>query len=176
MAESGIEFVKVCTGKDCHCVAVLAKEIWFEHYIPIIGRSQVEYMVSKFQSAEAVDRQIKEEGFQYFLMKDAAGGLVGYFAIIPRSDRGELVLSKLYVKLHERNKGWGRAALEFIERTAEELGLGTITLTVNKNNTGSIKAYLNMGFVQSDSVVADIGNGFVMDDYLMSKRVQVHRN
>ena len=31
-------------------IAKLAKIVWHEHYIPIIGKTQVEYMVAKFQT------------------------------------------------------------------------------------------------------------------------------
>lgn len=42
-----------------------------------------------------------------------------------------------------------------------------IQLTVNKHNINSINAYKKWGFKTIDSVVTDIGSGFVMDDYIM---------
>jgi len=47
------------------------------------------------------------------------------------------------------------------------MGLSRIQLTVNKGNSGSISVYEHWGFVTVDSVVTDIGCGFVMDDYVM---------
>jgi hypothetical protein len=35
-------------------VAPMAHEVWNEHYVPLIGQAQVDYMVAKFQSAEAM--------------------------------------------------------------------------------------------------------------------------
>jgi RimJ/RimL family protein N-acetyltransferase len=58
--------------------------------------------------------------------------------------------------------------LKFIRKRATELGVKTIALTVNKNNTDSIKAYEKMGFKNVGSVITDIGSGFVMDDFMMS--------
>ena len=46
---------------DFEIVADLAKEIWTEHYTPIIGWQQVEYMLEKFQSATEIENQIKEK-------------------------------------------------------------------------------------------------------------------
>jgi len=40
---------------------------------------------------------------------------------------------------------------------------------VNKRNVRAIKAYQRNGFEIADSVVTDIGGGFVMDDYVMAK-------
>ena len=78
-------------------------------------------------------------------------------------------MSKLYIKSSERGKKFGRKAINFIENLAKEKMLYKITLTVNKNNVNSINAYKKMGFVNTGSVVKDIGNGFVMDDYKMEK-------
>ena len=40
---------------------------------------------------------------------------------------------------------------------------------MNKHNAAAIAAYRNCGFVTREEVVVDIGNGFVMDDYVMAK-------
>ncbi len=60
----------------------IAYRIWHEHYEPIIGKSQVDYMLSNFQSAEAIKKQIAE-GYKYFLIqfKDEDAG---YFAVLGR--------------------------------------------------------------------------------------------
>ena len=38
---------------------------------------------------------------------------------------------------------------------------------VNKYNSNSIAAYEKMGFLNLGPTVADIGDGFIMDDYIM---------
>ena len=40
-------------------VVEIAAEIWTEHFTPIIGSEQVEYMLNKFQSSQAITRQIE---------------------------------------------------------------------------------------------------------------------
>jgi ribosomal protein S18 acetylase RimI-like enzyme len=155
------------SDRDIQIIESLAKEIWTEHYTPIIGKAQVDYMLDKFQSRQAVKEQIRE-GFTYFLIY-AADQCIGYASIQPK-DR-ELFLSKIYVRSSHRGRGCGRECNNCIERITAEKGLGKITLTVNKNNTGSIKAYEKLGFRNMGSVVQEIGGGFVMDDYKMEKIV-----
>jgi RimJ/RimL family protein N-acetyltransferase len=58
-----------------------------------------------------------------------------------------------------------------MELYSRERGIPKIRLTVNKYNSNSIKAYDNMGFVSVDSIVQDIGNGYVMDDYVLEKDI-----
>ncbi|MCP4176583.1 MAG: GNAT family N-acetyltransferase [bacterium] len=149
-------------------LVLLAKEIWEEHYTKIIGTEQVNYMLDKFQSTETVIEQINNEGYFYYLINKNSED-VGYIGVIPKSD--ELYLSKCYIKSSERGKGFGRKAMDYIVDLCKEKKLKRITLNVNKNNSKSIAAYKKLNFKIIDSVVNDIGNGFVMDDYIMEKKI-----
>ncbi len=42
---------------------------------------------------------------------------------------------------------------------------------MNKRNAQAIAAYRRNSFVIAESVITDIGGGFVMDDYVMAKSV-----
>lgn len=153
------------TGTDYKVIEGLAKTVWTQHYTPIIGERQVAYMLKKFQSASAIEDQVEKGIFYYLLLfKDRP---VGYFSFSKKGDF--LFLSKLYVLNAARGKGVGKAALSFLESHARELGLKKIKLTVNKDNTHSIRAYEKMGFFNLEGIVQDIGHGYVMDDYVMEK-------
>ncbi len=96
-----VQYVKVTTTTDVNRMCALAKEIWHEHFTPIIGYDQVVYMLEKFQSPVAVNGQI-EEGYEYYLtMVD--GQLVGYIGI--HKGPSALFLSKLYLEKSARGKG-----------------------------------------------------------------------
>ena len=162
--------MRITEVKDIHqieTVASLAEEIWNQHFIPIIGKQQVDYMVEKFQSVQAIKAQLND-GYQYYLF-DNAKGYFGYTAVLPRGN--ELFLSKLYIKKSKRGKGYGRQSLAFIESLAVMLDKSLVSLTVNRNNISTIKVYEKMGYKISGEVVKDIGNGFVMDDFTMYKPV-----
>jgi diamine N-acetyltransferase len=149
-------------------VVALAKEIWVEHYTKIIGIKQINYMMEKFQSVKAVATQIKNEGYLYYLIEENNSN-IGYFAVLLRED--ELYLSKCYILSSKRGKGYGKEAMNYIVNLCIEKDLKKITLNVNKHNTKSIAAYKKLNYKIIDSVVNDIGNGFVMDDYIMEKKV-----
>ena len=60
-------------------ISDLAAIIWAEHYTPIIGADQVIYMLDKFQSVDAIKKQILEgseyyvlthEGIHYLIQRD----------------------------------------------------------------------------------------------------------
>ncbi|REG82285.1 GNAT family N-acetyltransferase [Algoriphagus antarcticus] len=155
------------TTAEYTTIADLANRIWFEHFGPIIGEEQVSYMLQKFQSVLASEDQV-EKGMRYYLLLHQAVP-VGYFAFSRKEE--SLFLSKLYVLDSMRGMGMGRLALTFIEAQAIELQLKKIELTVNKYNSSSIQVYEKMGFITIDSIVQDIGNGYVMDDYVLEKSV-----
>ncbi|PIA80375.1 GNAT family N-acetyltransferase [Gaetbulibacter sp. 4G1] len=163
-----IEITLAQTQPDYILIEELADVIWRKHYIPITGIGQVEHMLKKYQSAEAISKQVEDEGFEYFILRYDKTP-VGYISI--RKEEGKLFLSKIYVLSEYRGKKIGKTAMQFIEEKAKAYGLKTIMLTVNKNNTNSIKAYEKLGFINVCALVKDIGNGYVMDDYQMEKKV-----
>jgi GNAT superfamily N-acetyltransferase len=166
-----IQFVPVTTPQQVDVIAGLAHEIWYEYYVPLIGRAQVDYMVSTFQSGTAVQQQLRD-GYEYFLieagMTERDGRPIGYSAVQPQPADGSLFLSKLYLLRDARGGGTGRVCMEFIEQLARRRGLKLLWLTVNKGNP-AVKAYERLGFRIAADLVMDIGGGFVMDDFRMEK-------
>ena len=160
--------IEIVSGENqIETIAGLAHKIWNEHFTPIIGKAQVDYMLEKFQSKKVITEQI-ENGFLYFLIKNN-NAHIGYIGVLP--EEKQLFLSKLYITSAERGKGYGRKAIEFLEKLAVEKGASKISLTVNRNNSATIKMYKKLGFENRGSIVLDIGNNFVMDDYKMEKDI-----
>jgi ribosomal protein S18 acetylase RimI-like enzyme len=156
--------------KDQHDLAFelssLAREIWTQHYTPIIGLAQVEYMIKKFQSAEKILNDIEEGGYTY-LLADDNGKLVGYCAFKTEYEARGVFLSKLYIQKGSRGRGISKLFIEKLLTHAKENKLDYIWLTVNKYNHTSIDIYKKLGFKIEAELVTDIGSGYVMDDYKM---------
>lgn len=162
--------VKIIAAKnpnELETIAKLAKEIWFEHYVPIIGAQQVEYMLAKYQSYDALSKALADGAKYYILEQD--GLPVGYCGILERKNR--IYLDKFYVLKIRRGKGVGKETISYLVNYAKEKNKNCIYLTVNKNNSDSILAYKRLGFVVENAVKTDIGNGFFMDDFQMYKYI-----
>ena len=158
---------KVADEGQLETIVELANIIWYEHFIPIIGKAQVDYMLENFQSKESITKQI-QNGVIYFLMIENSKA-IGYAAITLMDS--ELFLNKFYILSDERNKGFGRQTLSFLEEVARGQDCDKISLTVNKNNCKTIEAYQTMGFSNLGSIMLDIGEDFIMDDYKMEKNL-----
>ena len=95
------------------------------------------------------------------------GVRVGYTAV--SASGGKLFISKLYLLKENRGRGFGTHALDLLFDLARGEGLSSVYLTVNKYNDRAIRTYESNGFEKVQSIVTDIGEGFVMDDYVMEK-------
>jgi len=177
-----INFLSIKNEDEIQTLANLAGEIWNEYWPPIIKEAQTRYMIEKFQSYNAIKNQIENENYIYKII-EVNGENVGYFGVsaknkkIWQKDMPEigfeyLFLSKLYLKKDYRAKGLGRKAFEAVKETAREKSLNYIYLTVNKFNSNSIKAYENWGFKTVETAKTDIGQGFIMDDYIMRYEIR----
>jgi ribosomal protein S18 acetylase RimI-like enzyme len=151
-------------------VAALADEIWREHFTPIIGAAQTDYMLNKFQSAEQIFVDINENDYTYFTAESIENSeMIGYCACRPIEDY--MLLSKLYVRKDYRGRGVARSLLnEVVALCRQDNAFEKIRLTVNKHNDDAIASYNKIGFETIDSVKTDIGEGFFMDDYIMELR------
>ena len=147
---------------DIETLSKIATAIIREHYDPIVGHEQNTYMIDRFQSVHAITSQL-ENGYIYFLVleKDIPIGFVG---LILKQDY--LYISKLYLQKDFRGQGRSKDILGLIIDIAKKNGLNRLELNVNKYNYNSIKAYEHLGFKRIRDEVNDIGNGYVMDDYV----------
>ncbi|SHM66834.1 GNAT family N-acetyltransferase [Ruminococcus flavefaciens] len=155
---------KVESDTELEELAVLADEIWHECFINIISIGQIDYMVEKFQSYEAMTKQIAEQYYSYYAVRED-GELCGYMGVKPEKD-SRFFLSKLYLRKDKRGKGIASQMLARVFEGAKACGKKQVYLTVNKHNDRAIAVYKKVGFKVIDEVVTDIGNGYVMDDYI----------
>ena len=189
-----VTFKPVETAEDQQQLAELAAQIWFEYWPDHIGQAQTEYMVRNFQSLEAITRDMAENGYEYWFIcadaEDAADGahggegiadsaagnscaprIVGYTGGHPEPETNRYFISKIYLLAEERGKHYATQVVRFYTDLCKERGFDAMYLTVNKYNDLAIRAYVAKGFETIDSVETDIGEGFIMDDFIMQKSV-----
>jgi len=155
---------------DIGPVCALAREIWVQHYPGIITVRQIEYMLEQRYSPDVIRSQLRS-GEGWWDKLEVRDGLCGFANYEPGSAAHSMKLDKLYVHQMVRGKGYGAALIAHVEQAARREGMDTLYLQVNKHNHASVAAYLRMGFVVAQAVKADIGNGFFMDDFVMSRPV-----
>lgn len=162
-----IKFISLQDESDSiNAMSHIATEIVREHFDPIIGKEQNDYMIAKFQTPDAIQEQMRQGVKYYFVVNDK--GIEGFLAFYPKWKDNEIkimYLSKFYLYKVERGKGIACEMLKFVCTNAFQEACTAIELNVNKNND-ACKIYESLGFVRNGVKKTDIGNGFYMDDYV----------
>jgi GNAT superfamily N-acetyltransferase len=160
--------IVTATDADLPAIAELAGIIWRACYPGIITPSQIEYMLARMYALEVMRDEIRSQGIRYDLLL-VAGKPAGFASHGPAAEPGVIKLHKLYLLPELHGRGLGSRLLQHCEHEARTSGARRMILCVNKRNARAITAYQRNGFVIAETVVTDIGGGFIMDDYVMAK-------
>jgi ribosomal protein S18 acetylase RimI-like enzyme len=156
--------------EDAERISALAREIWERHYADIIGTAQIEYMLRQRYEPHIIRAELRRNDlwWEKLLVRNRIAGFASYFLT---GQPGEMKLDKLYVHQDCQRRGYGGLLIEHACACARACGCSRLVLAVNKNNRNAIAAYQKHGFEVAEAVVKDIGGGFVMDDYIMVRKV-----
>ena len=162
--------VRPLAESDLDALCALAAEIWRDHYSAIIGTAQIQYMLEQRYRPDVLREELgrSDVWWDLLLIDDVPKGYSSYFLT---DESGELKLDKLYLHSACQRRGYGERMLERVLAKARSLDLNRVSLAVNKRNSAAIAAYRKWGFIIEKAVVKDIGGGFVMDDYIMVRRL-----
>lgn len=156
---------KQATEKDIPLIRELATISWNAAYKNILSTAQIDYMLSEMYSSETILTQIKNSNYLYYLIIN--GGIaVGFIGFELHYEGKTTKLHRIYLVPEAKGKSFGKEAMKFLKREVASHEDNRIILNVNKDNSAK-NFYESQGFQVYEEAVFDIGNGFVMDDYLM---------
>jgi len=160
------------TFTDIPLIRQLCLQVWPQTYAPILPVQQIDYMLEWMYSPASLQQQM-QDGVNYLLLHDdteQAG-----FAAIVELGNGKFKLEKIYVLPAWHGKGAGKALINHIVELVTAKGANSLQLQVNKQNPAK-GFYEKLGFVVKAAAVFDIGNGFVMDDYIMELALPLQKD
>lgn len=143
----------------------LAYAIWPIAYGEILSKDQLNYMLDNFYSVENLENQMNAgQIFELFFEDNKVVGFVAYE--FNCNEKSWLKIHKIYLLPDNQGKGFGKFMIDEIIRIAKTNNQKGIYLNVNKYNSAKF-FYEKLGFTNVKEEVIDIGNGYVMDDYVM---------
>jgi GNAT superfamily N-acetyltransferase len=155
---------------DIPRVQRLADEVWHRHYPGIISSEQIGYMLARGYTHDALLRFVTEPGAGLALAWRSAQA-AGFVAWYKQDASAMMKLDKLYVLAAHQGAGIGRALIEHVVTRARAADCAAVTLNVNRRNVSALVAYERCGFAVRAREDFPIGNGFVMEDFVMVRDV-----
>lgn len=155
--------IRIAGEADLQVIREIAMRVWPGTYGAILPEGQIDYMLEMMYSIPSLKQQL-DEGNQFILAED--GDKIYGFAGFSETEPGKLKLHKLYILPESQGKGIGKILMDYVKQYGRSIGARLLYLNVNKYNS-AFNFYLRSGFRVLSEEVIDIGNGYVMDDYVM---------
>ena len=161
--------IKLLSVDQLNIVQDLAYSTWPDTFKDILSSEQIEYMLEWMYNLETLRKQV-ESGHQFYILEDnlVPKGFIGIELNYPKKNR--LKIQKLYVLPHLQGAGIGKKLIEKAIQVANQNGICELSLNVNRFNK-AVTFYKHIGFTISYEENIDIGNGYLMEDYVMSYKL-----
>lgn len=144
----------------------LTKRIWPVAYSEILAKAQLDYMIDLFYNESALLDLIQNKKHVFYIARAKNEQPVGFVSFELNALPQQTKLHKLYVLPEMQGKGVGKQLLHFVMEVAKQNKQKQLFLNVNKKNKAQA-FYKSLGFKLLKEEVIPIGNGYVMDDYVM---------
>ena len=162
--------IKRNTDENFTSIRAIAAAVWPIAYSPIMSQEQHDYMMEMMYSIPSLQIQANEKKHRFILAKEEETVLGFASYEFNYSKKPKTKIHKIYILTNHQGKGIGKALINFIVDEAKERHQKGLILNVNKKNK-AIRFYESIGFTISNEEVIDIGNGYVMDDFVMEKTI-----
>lgn len=163
--------ISALTMSDVKTLAALARSVWQSAYAGIITPAQIDYMLEQRYNTPRLLAELETKGI-WWDKATVDGQMVAFASTLLGAKASEMKVDKLYVDPQWQHCGLGGRLLAHLAERALAQGCDTLLLAVNKRNERAIAAYRKYGFSVRDAVCVDIGNDFVMDDFIMAKSLR----
>lgn len=161
--------IRSASEAEIPALRALAERVWRVSYAEMLTAAQIDYMLSWMYAPETIARELSEGVVWETAWLD--GEMVGFHSCTFDAAEERLKLNKLYLLPELQGSGLGQQMLERVHTLAAQRRARQVWLQVNKNNTRALRAYERAGYEVERSAVFDIGGGFVMDDFIMTRSI-----
>lgn len=156
--------IRSATLTDIETIRQMAYETWPIAYADILSPKQLNYMLELMYNHNTLAEQM-QTGHQFFIAaKDNSN--IGFAGCSATETTGVFKLHKLYVLPIAQKTGAGKALLKAVIQYVTAAGGKQLKLQVNRHNKAK-HFYEYLGFSILYEQAFDIGEGYVMDDYVM---------
>ncbi|TDW51944.1 L-amino acid N-acyltransferase YncA [Flavobacterium sp. 270] len=163
--------ISEATVSDIKTIQDITYKTWPITYGEILTEEQLKYMLEMIYSDEALTAQFQKREQLFYLISDE-NAVLGFIGIEHNYNKETTTkIHKIYLLPETQGKGIGKMAFEKIGELALENNSTSLLLNVNRFNK-ALNFYEKIGFKIIEEVNIEIGNGYLMEDYVMEKHIQ----
>jgi diamine N-acetyltransferase len=164
--------IQYATSTDFPTIQHIARQTWPVTFGEILSDQQIAYMLEMMYSETALTQQITEKNHVFLLaqVNSVISGFVSYE--LHFGGKAQTKIHKIYLLPQTQGQGIGKALLDQVQQLALKSGDNSLTLHVNRFNK-AVNFYEKMGFEITAEEDIDIGGGFWMQDFVMTKRLTI---
>ena len=161
--------IRKTSPPDFPIIQSIAYQTWPETYGQILSKAQLNFMLDKFYALDFL--KLNSDNNQLFYIIEENQKPIGFIGI-EHNFEGKLItkIHKLYVLPDNQGKGIGKLIINFIADLAKKSHSECLILNVNRFNKATI-FYQKTGFKIIQEVNIEIGNGYLMEDFVMEKQI-----
>lgn len=162
--------ISKATINDIKTIQEITYKTWPVTYGKILSEEQLEYMLDLIYSDEALTAQFQKNEQLFYLISDSES-TIGFIGIEHHYKNEAITkIHKIYLLPETQGKGIGKMVIDEIEKLALDNNSNTLSLNVNRFNS-ALGFYKKIGFEILEEVNIEIGNGYLMEDYVMVKAI-----
>lgn len=163
--ENASIIIRHATVNDIPSIQSIIEISWTVTYSEIVSSRQLNYMINLWYSSSSLEEQMYLG--RKFFVAEMQEEVIGFAAYKEESQQGVYKLDRLYVLPNKQQLGLGKTLLMKVVSEVIELGGNEIILQVHRKNK-AVGFYKKMGFEIKQSIDFPIGEGFFMNDFIMS--------
>lgn len=162
--------IRALKQDELSIVHEIAHATWPDTFKDILSQDQILYMLNWMYDSKQLESQFNQ-GHQFFVAEvdDKPVGFIGIEQDYP--EKGLMKIHKIYILPNQQGLGIGKKLIEFVKVIALQSEMKGLLLNVNRFNQ-AVDFYKAIGFKTLFEENIDIGNGYLMEDYVMQLDLQ----
>lgn len=162
--------IRKATFDDIRIIQQIAHTTWYPTFDKILSQEQIQYMLEMMYSRESLTEQIEIKKHNFYLAQENNRAL-GFISVeLHYQKQSTAKIHKIYLLPSAQGKGIGKLLMQKAEGIAREQKMEKLSLNVNRFNK-ALNFYENLGYQTVKSEDIDIGNGYLMEDFVLEKSI-----
>ena len=157
--------IRALKQDELSIVHEIAHATWPDTFKDILSQEQIQYMLNWMYDLKQLENQFNQGHQFYVAVLD--GKSVGFIGIEPNyPEKGITKIHKIYILPNQQGLGIGKKLIEYVKELSIQSEMKGLLLNVNRFNK-AVDFYKAIGFNIVFEENIDIGNGYLMEDFVM---------